>query len=260
MDYQIAIPSYRRPNTIKQKTLRLLKRYKVDPKRVTIFVANDDEYRTYKAALAGSPYSKLVIGELGMGAVRNFIHQYYPEHTYLVSFDDDLQRLLRWVDGKTFWDVFCLEREVIEPGFRACERSGARLWGIYAAPNPYYMTPRVSFGLQYIIGSLFGCLNRHDCLVTLDDKEDCERSILFYLADGAVCRLEHITVKTAYYNEPGGMQVERTERRIYESAKYLAEKYPDLCRMYFRTTTGHAELRLRDKRPGRACQKSVDAR
>ena len=227
MDYQLAIPSYRRENTLKEKTLRLLAGYKVDPRRVTIFVANDEEYQRYKAALAGSPYSKLVIGEVGVGAARNFIHQYYPENTYLVSLDDDLQRVLRCVNGETFWDVFCLEREVIEPGFRACERRGARLWGIYAAANPFFMKPRISLGLRYIIGSLFGCINRHDCLVTLDDKEDFERSILFYLADGAVCRLDHITVKSAYYKEPGGMQVERTEQRIYESAKYLAEKYPD---------------------------------
>lgn len=248
MDYQIAIPSYRRPSTIKQKTLRLLQRYKVDPKRVTIFVANDDEYRTYEAALAGSPYNKLVIAEVGVGAARNFIHQYYPENTYLVSLDDDLQRVLRCVNGETFWDVFCLKREVIEPGFRACERRGARLWGIYAAANPFFMRQRISVKLRYIIGSLFGCINRHDCLVTLDDKEDFERSILFYLADGAVCRLDHITVKSAYYKEPSGMQGERTEQRIYESAKYLAEKYPGLCTMYIRKTTGHAELRLKDKR------------
>ena len=44
------------------------------------------------------------------------------------------------------------------------------------------------------------------------------------------------------------MQVERTEQRIYESAKYLAQKYPKLCTMYIRSTTGHAELRLKDKR------------
>jgi hypothetical protein len=202
-------------------------------------------------ALTGHPYSKLVIGEIGMGAIRNFIHKYYPENTYLVSLDDDLQGILRWVNKKTFWDVFCLEREVIEPGFRACERSGARLWGIYAAGNPFFMKQRISTDFRFIVGSLYGCINRHDCLVSRDDKEDSERSILFYLADGAVCRLNHVTVKTAYYTEPGGMQVARTAQSILDSAKYLAEKYPDLCTMYIRKATGRAELRLKDKRPSR---------
>jgi hypothetical protein len=40
MDYQIAIPSFQRADKIKLKTLRLLQRYKIEPKRVTIFVAN----------------------------------------------------------------------------------------------------------------------------------------------------------------------------------------------------------------------------
>jgi hypothetical protein len=107
------------------------------------------------------------------------------------------------------------------------------------------MKERVSADLRFIVGSLYGCINRHDCLVTVDEKEDFQRSILFFLADGAVCRLNHISAKTAYYKEPGGMQVERTEHRIYENAKYLAEAYPDLCSMHIRKSTGYAALRLK---------------
>ena len=44
-----------------------------------------------------------MIGQVGVGAVRNFIHQYYAEGTYLVSLDDDLQDILHMVDSKTFW-------------------------------------------------------------------------------------------------------------------------------------------------------------
>ena len=44
------------------------------------------------------------------------------------------------------------------------------------------------------------------------------------------------------------MQVTRTNERILESAKILEERYPELCSMYIRETTGHAELRLRDSR------------
>ena len=31
---------------------------------------------------------------------------------------------------------------------------------------------------------------------------------------------------TRCYQEPGGMQVERTKKRIHDSAVYLTEKYP----------------------------------
>ena len=43
MDYKIAIPSYKRPETIKNKTLKLLSKYNIDKKKVTVFVANDKE-------------------------------------------------------------------------------------------------------------------------------------------------------------------------------------------------------------------------
>ena len=251
MNYAIAIPSYRRDNTITQETLPLLQRYKIDPKIVTIFVADGSEYLRYKTALANTPYTNLVVGEVGMGAIRDFITGYYPEGTRPVSLDDDLQEILRRVDAKMCCKVRSLEREVIEPGFRACQSYNARLWGIYAAANPHFMKHRVSVGLYYIIGSLYGCINRQapEYRVTLDDKEDVERSLLYYLADGAVCRLDDITVKSRYYDEPGGMQVERTEQRIYESAKHLAEKNPDLYALDNRLRrSGHAELRLRRKR------------
>jgi len=112
------------------------------------------------------------------------------------------------------------------------------------------MKDRIAVGLYYVIGSMWGCINNRDeaYSVSLDDKEDFERSIKYYLADGKVCRLDYITVKSNYYKEPGGMQVTRTTQRIEESAKILVERYPELCTMYYRETTGHAELKLKDRR------------
>ena len=43
MDYKIAIPSYKRSETIKNKTLKLLNEYGIDNKRITIFVANKEQ-------------------------------------------------------------------------------------------------------------------------------------------------------------------------------------------------------------------------
>jgi hypothetical protein len=47
------------------------------------------------------------------------------------------------------------------------------------------------------------------------------------------------------------MQVERTVERIDISADALVERYPDLCTKYVRETTGHAELRLKDRSGGK---------
>ena len=47
-DYVIAIPSYKRHDTLKNKTMKLLERYKVPKKRVYIFVADNSEKNIYE--------------------------------------------------------------------------------------------------------------------------------------------------------------------------------------------------------------------
>lgn len=251
MDYKVAIPSYKRAETLKEKTLSLLTRHSIDPEKVTIFVADEDEKQKYQQTLKDTPYNNIVVGIVGMGAIRRFIQNYYPEGTYVMNFDDDLSECMKKIDDKTMVPVDNLEEEVILKGFKACEEHSSYLFGVYAAANPMFMNLRTSVGLYYCIGSCWGLITRHDkeLSVTLDDKEDFERTLQHYVKDGKVVRLDNITVKSKYYTEDGGMQVTRTTDRIYDSAVNLTERFPDLCTMYIRKTTQHAELRLKDKRP-----------
>ena len=223
-------------------------RLNVDPNKVTIFVGDLDQEKEYRNVLSDTQYKNIVVGVPGMGAIRNFIQQYYPEGTYILNLDDDLIEIHYRKNEKVLESITNLD-DVVKAGFEACEKNNANLWGVYAASNPFFMHDRVAVGLYYVIGSMWGCINHHGDKynVSLDDKEDYERSLKYYIADGAVCRLDYITVKSNYYKEPGGMQVTRTSERIEESAKILAERYPDYCTMYYRKTTGHAELKLRDK-------------
>lgn len=247
-DYVIAVPSYKRSKTVKEKTLSTLTRLNVNPEKVTIFVGDSDQEVEYRNVLADTPYKNIVVGVPGMGAIRNFIQNYYSPGTYILNLDDDLIDIQYRKNEKVLESITNLD-ELVNAGFDSCVKNNAYLWGVYAASNPFFMHDRIAVGLYYIIGSMWGCINRHgeQYSVTLDDKEDFERSIKYYISDGAVCRLDYITVKSNYYKEPGGMQVTRTSQRIEESAKILAERYPDYCTMYTRKTTGHAELKLKDK-------------
>ena len=47
MNYKIAIPSYKRTETLKNKTLKLLHKYNISPKNIYIFVANSKEKTNY---------------------------------------------------------------------------------------------------------------------------------------------------------------------------------------------------------------------
>jgi len=249
MSYRVAIPSYQRCDQLRDKTLKMLERHQIDPGIVDIFVANDQEKEKYATALKTSPYQNLIVGQRGMGAIRRFIQRYYPEGTKVMNFDDDLIDVLYKEDDQKMIPVESLEKQVIHRGFDCLDKEHAYLFGVYAAANPMFMKHRVSVGLYYCIGSCWGVITRHEdnLSVTLDDKEDFERTLQHYVKDGKVVRLDDITCKTKYYGI-GGMQEERTEERITESTKQLVQRFPELCAMFVRETTGHAELRLRDVR------------
>lgn len=256
MDYQICIPSYRRSKTLKAKTLSVLTKYNIDPERVTVFVADQDEKREYENELKDTPYNKIVVGVLGIGNQRRFIQNHYSVGTRVVSFDDDISEVLRKVDDKTVVPVDNLEKDVIIKGFDECQKNGANLFGVYAVNNPMFMKDRVSVGLYFCVGTLHGMIIRHDndLVVTIDEKDDYQRTLQHYVKDGAVVRLDYITIKTKYYTEPGGMQGtdQRKEENIRKNAQFLADTYPELCTMYIRESKNRAELRLRDSRKNKS--------
>jgi len=250
MDYCIAIPSYKRPETIKKKTLKVLESYNIDPNRITIFVADEEELSKYKESLKDTPYKKLVVGVHTIGAQRNFIEKYYPEGTKLVMFDDDVEEVQKKISEQKLGRLEDLEKEFIIPGFEECEKVGAKTFGIYAASNAYFMKERVYTKLCYVIASMFGVIVEHDPFLdrVTNHGEDYEYSIRQYVKNGAVVRFDYLTVKSNYYKEDGGLQTIRTKEYVYESIKKIAELFPDLCTMYIRESTGNAELRLKDMR------------
>ena len=64
-NYVVAIPSYRRPDTLKNKTMKVLKHYGIEPKRIYIFVADTEQKAVYEAALDPKDYHKIIIGVPG---------------------------------------------------------------------------------------------------------------------------------------------------------------------------------------------------
>jgi hypothetical protein len=245
--YDIAIPSYQRPKVITEKTLKLLDYHGIDPARITVFVASEEELEKYKKTI---PHLKIIVGVPTIGAQRNFIERYYPEGTRLMMFDDDVQDVQRKEDTKLISiEKGTLERDIIIKGFEEAEKAGAKTFGIYAASNAYFMKERIYTKLCYIIASMFGVIVEHDDFLARETNhgEDYEYSIRQYIKNGAVCRLDYITVKSNYYKEEGGLQLIRTPEYIKTSIEKIAAMFPEHCTMYIRPTTGHAELRLKDR-------------
>ena len=81
---------------------------------------------------------------------------------------------------------------------------------------------------------------------TLDDKEDYERTIKYYLKDKGVVRYNNISCNTNCYKEPGGIQATRKKEDSRRNANYLVKTYPHLVKINNNRNSGFVEIRLRD--------------
>lgn len=238
MGYQIAIPSYHRPVTICEKTLAYLASTDINHDKITVFVADRAEQKIYtKNILDRWPEfgGCIEVGKPTLRAQRNFMRHYYKKGTEVFFMDDDLDGLYR-TTSKKHVDMKPIKHldPVIRRGFTICKKIKTTLWGFNPVANPFFIYGKgQSIDLKYIIGACYGEIIDHSKSldVTLEDKEDYERTIKHFIKNGRVLRYNDIAVKTRYYKEPGGMQVTRTKKRVEDSAKFLAKTYPQYCKM-----------------------------
>jgi hypothetical protein len=250
MNYVIAIPSYNRVKQLKEKTLKTLMKNKINPKKIFIFVANDEERLKYLNYLDSETFNQIIIGQKGIRNQRIFISKYFDQGKYIVSCDDDIEdfKTLEIINGKkTLKTIFNIEYEIIR-NFIVCQTYNKFLWGVVAHGNPYWMNENTSIGLYFCIGVFHGYINRH-----IDDlyphelsetKEDYEQCILFSLKDGGVVRRNDLCFHTKY-NQEGGLGKDRYERNKV-AQQYLVNKYPKLVSSYERKN-GTPEIKFKFK-------------
>ena len=277
--WEVAIPSKDRSERIVNESLATLARYKVPPKKVTVFVADEEQRKQYADAIAKAqlPYNQLVVALPGVREVREFATAYYPENTPVLFMDDDIEEVLIFggdeFGGAKYEPATNLYEQIVVRGFNTARENNAYLWGIYAATDEKkasqtvgvnvdeltgaeadaFRFERVSVGNYYIIGSFFGQIIRHDKSLSITtpkvpkdpnglfigDKEDHERSVLHYIKDGRVVRLDYASVKTKYYSGSagvtGGLEFQRSLDTIKEGAEYMVRTYPKYVRAELRT-------------------------
>jgi hypothetical protein len=245
----IAIPSYNRVDTLKEKTLAVLKQYKIPASKVHIFVANAEQKALYEAGLEKGSYERIVIGEKGLAEARNCIFKAFPKGQHIVELDDDIRGFVEYTPRTKRHERPLRDlAAVFDRGFAECKKAGARLWGMYSVPNGFFMKPTVTTDLKFIIGSAWGCINPGD-EIQLDlggEKEDYQRTIKFWEADGAVVRLNFVAPKTAYYKEPGGMQEGDRVAKQNKTVKKMLKRWPQYIKMNPRRKSGYPEIKLYD--------------
>jgi len=247
MNYVIAIPSYKRSEILKNKTLQTLQKYSIDPNKIFIFVADQCELEVYKSAIPRTFYNQIVIAELGLHKARNFINSFFPRGQYIVEIDDDVSGFIEF-DSTAYRSEKPLEslESVIHRGFQEAVAQNAGLWGVYPSANGYFMRNSVTTDLRHILGAFWGQINPGDQIsISLESKEDYERTLLFYLRDKKVVRLNFVAPKTSVYKTPGGLQATRTKEKIEKEVDYLLQTFPDYVIRNPRRKTGFPEIKLR---------------
>lgn len=225
--YKIAIPTFKRLDTFKTKTLSYLKKTNIDINNIYLFVANEEEKLIYKE----TGLKNIIVGIEGIRNQRNFIRHYFNEGEKIFNMDDDIEGLYYAPSEKKYELLLDLNKLIID-GFKYCDKAKTKLWGINAVRNPLFMfNKKVSINLRYIVGATFGQIIDYDNKLaqTIDDKGDYERSILYFIKFGSIVRINNISVYTNYYKTKGGMQETRTKERVKASGLYLLNKYPSYC-------------------------------
>jgi hypothetical protein len=248
MDWVIVIPSYNRVETLKEKTLAVLKEHKIPKSKIYVFVADKEQEKLYNEL--SDSVGHIVVGVKGLAEVRNFIFDYFPKGKKLVFMDDDVRSLIEF-DGsaKRHEQPLRSLTTVINRGFSECKKAGARLWGVYPVPNGFFMKDTVTTDLRFIIGSFWGCLNPGSELHLKfgSEKEDYQRTLQFWEEDGVVVRLNFVAPKTAYYKEPGGMQDDGMDARVAKQKTAVAammKAWPQYIKMNPRRKSGYPEILL----------------
>lgn len=203
----ICVPSYKRSNILTQQTLNTLQ--DIDPSLIKIFVV-EEEKEDYIQAVNGK--YEVIVGVKGIAEQREFIERYFPEGTQLVFMDDDIKS----VDfNLAFPNQNMTLSQFITLAFDEIKTRGAYIWGVYPVYNAFFRQQRqhITDCLSMCIGAFYGIINRPndpDLRLTValsfnSNKEDVERSILYFKKDGKVVRFNKVGFQTKYYGSIGGM-------------------------------------------------------
>ena len=213
----IAIPSYNRSTSISSKTLKFLHREGYPAEKIHIFVASDEEFKKYEEELSEDLYGEIIVGVPGLKEQRNFITSFYKEDEIIIQMDDDVKTIRS--------DVTFLM--LVRIGQANLEYRNAGLFGVLPNDDKRRFKPSMTKHLAHILGSFFIMRNHKDIKMTYTEKEDMERSILYFKRYGQVLRYQNAGVCTTYGKGKGGLQTPGRDERIKAEILRFQTEYPE---------------------------------
>ena len=252
MNFRIAIPTIARAETIKKKTINYLAQTDIDFKKIDLFLSDGNELQAYQESLKNYPINYIVTNQKHVNTQRNFIVNHYKEGDLILGIDDDIQNIqIKLTDKKTM--VLTDLVQFVEQAFEISLAKKFDMWGVNAVLNPYFMRTNISFDLKYVVACFYGWRNNHQPKAYVSTnpemgKEDYERSIRYYMADGGLTRFNYVAPKTKYYSEDGGIQTYRTIEYEQKAVEWLVKTFPMYCKINTIKRSKWPEVVLKDQR------------
>jgi hypothetical protein len=247
----VAIPTHRRASTILTHSLRQLRASSFPLADVHLFLSDAEDERMYRTSGASSGHTVHVCdGARSATEKFNAIHDAFSAGTRVLVMEDDVVAIAGVAGQNVKHEVPDLY-ELAKLGF-GLSRGG--LWGVTPHDNAFMFQKTVSYGLNLVVAHLFGFTASGDTSlrVTQRSKTDYERTLLYWLRDGFVCRVPGYGVRAASsYTLEGGMQAEMNKAARAtaeaEAVGYLTSRFAHLCAAKEKASSPFAELRF--KRP-----------
>tara|TARA_R110001632_G_scaffold133968_5_gene249133 strand:+ start:206 stop:979 length:774 start_codon:yes stop_codon:yes gene_type:complete len=238
---KFAIPSYKRPTELKEQTLTYLNTHKIETKDIFIFVRNDDEKLPEYLELKEQGYNVIIAyGVFGIGKTHNFITAFFDEDEFICEIDDDL----KFIMNEKREPITDLSKEIDDMVLIMIENN-INYGGTYQCSNPGWMSAnkKYTFDLRYMLGLFRIRRIKKDIFLETNYAEDMENCIKYYIRDGQILKNNWLVGKTKNYANGGCNGDGRNFETEKKDKVFLAEKYPDYCKL-FQRKNGRWDLRL----------------
>ena len=228
-----AIPSYKRSDVIFDKTLATLRRGRVALCDIYIFVVNDEE-EAYRQACPGY---QIQVGLLGLIQQRSFIQGFFPQDTYIVFCDDDIEQIWRPIDSKTKEPITDIPGLISQMKIRMISEN-VSICGIYPCNNLKFAlgNKEITTDFRYIVGAMYLIKNLRLPEFQLDARgdsashEDKIRTIKYYQKEKKCLRFNWVQIKTKYFAKGGLDSPDRLKQHASE-AESLCLRFPEYLRL-----------------------------
>lgn len=224
--YEIVVHCDSNPSILQSSAMQFLQTYRIPSNHIHIYIQNPEQVQLYKDSLRPGSFSRILCSPSKHPAEGlNWVHTTFSLGTQLVWIHESVKGCMEYnEDTSTHVTRLTSFLELIRTGFLECARANANLWGIYPVPAPSYLHDRVTTCLKQIPSTIWGCINLGPLIqLTVPVYTDYERSILYFLRDKAVVRLN---MYAALIHESSSDQY--TTRHIQQSANRLFMTYPNL--------------------------------